>query len=228
VAGKDPKPVTGVLSHTEYLLRRIAEEAQRARELEDPLEQARVIAELIQPYSGWVLREAVLDCRDGGRKWSQIGPVIGLSQAVLSRQARGTGPIVTIAPSYNDSAGNLDAQTPVRLAMTSLVRRVMGLAMSHPETETAKRLYLPVMAMAQAQATMPAEPLLRTVGEVLRTADQVDAECFRLGETSAVEEERAVWAALDELRTAFQRDHGAIRVAAELNALPKPGGSDDR
>lgn len=217
-------PEAGAPSHAHYLLGRIAEEAERAQHLEDPLEQARVIATLIQPYSGWALREAVLDCRDASTKWSEIAPVVALSQAVLARQARGSGPVVTIAPSYSSSAGNVDAQTPVRLAMTTLVHRVMGLAMHYPETETAKRLYLPVMAMAQAQSTNQVEPLLRTVGEVLRTADQTEQECFRLGVTSEVEEEREVWDAIAELRRSYSRNHGDIRVAAELQALARDEG----
>jgi hypothetical protein len=211
-------------SHSAYLLRRIAEEAQRAQDLDDPREQAKVIATLIQPYAGWALREAVLDCRDAGAKWSEIASEVGLSQAVLSRQARGIGPVVTIAPSYDRADRNADAQTPLRLAATTVVHSTMALGMAHPDTPTVKHLYIPVMAMAQAQTANQAEPLLHTVRQVLHTADQVAKAHHDLGATTPGEHERAVWAALDELRTAHQRDHGAIRVAAELNALPKGQG----
>ncbi|MFJ1708497.1 hypothetical protein [Kitasatospora sp. NPDC088346] len=199
-------------SHTRFLLGRIAEEAQRAQALEDPLEQAKALALLIQPYAGWALQAAVWDCRGRDMKWSVIAPEVGLSQAVLSRQVRANGPVVTITPYYGPGSRNADGQTPLRLAVTSLVRHTMALAMrsSDERSPLLARLYIAVMAMAQAQATNQVEALLTTVQEVLRQADGLAPE------TAVSEPDRAVLGALDELRTAFRRDQGTIRVAAEL------------
>jgi hypothetical protein len=201
-------------AHTRFLLGRIAEEAQRAQALEDPLEQAKVLALLIQPYTGWALRGAVDDCRGADMKWSVVAPEVGLSQAVLSRQVRANGPVVTITPYYGPSSRNADGQTPLRLAATSLVHRTMALAMqsSDERSPLLAGLYIAVMAMAQAQATNQAEPVLRTIREVLRQADEFGAAAA----TAGSEPERAVLGALDELRTAFRRDQATLRVATEL------------
>ncbi|GAA0699078.1 hypothetical protein GCM10010193_62430 [Kitasatospora atroaurantiaca] len=203
-------------SHTVYLLGRIAEEAQRAQLLEDPSEQAKALALLIQPYAGWALREAVGDCRGRGMSWASIGQEIGLSQAVLSRQARANGPVVTITPYYGLDSRNADGQGPLRLAATSLVHRMTGLALtaSDERSPLLAKLYIAVMAMAQAQAALKAEPLLHTVREVLRLADEFGTD--PAGREAFTETERGVWSALEELKTAFQRDQGTIRGADEL------------
>ncbi|MBF9072847.1 hypothetical protein [Streptacidiphilus fuscans] len=210
--------MAGAQSHARFLLQRIAEEAQHATELDDPLEQAHVIATLLQPYSGWALREAVLDCRDAGAQWSKIAPEVGLSQAVLSRQVRGTGPVVTIAPRYSTSQDNLDAQTPLRLAATSLAQRMTALAAHGAGAPTAEHLYIAVMAMTQAQATLHVALILRTIEEVLRIADGIE-QAHGPAAAALTEAERGVWAGICELRTAYERDHGAIRMTAELDAV---------
>jgi len=213
----DREALTGAPSHTAYLLGRIAEEAQRARQLEDPLEQAKALALLVQPYAGWALREAVWDCRGRGMSWGAIGQEIGLSQAVLSRQARANGPVVTIAPYYGLDSRNADGQGPLRLAATSLVQRMTALAATLRDGHgvPVAKLYTAVMAMAHAQTTRKAEPLLTTAKEVLRQADALTADSGT--PESATEAERDVWSALDELRTAVQRDQSTIRIADELN-----------
>ncbi|WP_042373070.1 hypothetical protein [Streptacidiphilus neutrinimicus] len=200
-------------SHTTYLLQRIIEEARHALDANDPLEQARLIATLIQPYTGWALRETVLDCRDAGTQWSRIAPEVGLSQAVLSRQVRGTGPVVTIAPSYNASLGNPGAQTPLYLAATILVQRMADLAATAPDTPTAKNLHITVMALGQALAATQPGLLSKTVEEVLRIADAAGEEDHGSGKTV---QERLVREAIDELRTAHERGQGAIRMPVEL------------
>ncbi|MEJ8654870.1 hypothetical protein WKI65_44235, partial [Streptomyces sp. MS1.AVA.3] len=74
-----------------YLLGRIVEEAQRAQGL-PPREQAEALAQLIQPYTGWALSEAVVECRGQGMTWATLAPDLGLTQAQLSRQVRANGP----------------------------------------------------------------------------------------------------------------------------------------
>ncbi|WP_327071934.1 hypothetical protein [Kitasatospora sp. NBC_01302] len=212
VDGEDREPLSEGPSHTRFLLGRIAEEAQRAQELEDPLEQAKALALLIQPYAGWALREAVWDCRGNDMKWSVIAPEVGLSQAVLSRQVKANGPVVTITPYYGLDSRNADGQTPLRLAAFSLEKRVIALAMTTTDERSPllARLYIPVLAMGQAMAANQAEPLLKTVKEVLRQADGLDSAA------AGTEQEQAVLDSVGELGTAFERYQGTIRVAAEL------------
>ena len=204
----------GESSHARYLLRRIAEEAQRALELDDPMERARVIATLIQPYSGWALREAVLDLRDTGARWSRIAPDVALSQAVLARQVRGAGPVVTIAPSYSPLADHPGTPAPLHLAATALVRRMTELAATESESPTAQHLCITVMALGQGLTAGHPGPLAKTVDEVLRVAAGAAAADRGLAQTTPSDLERSVWAAIDELRTAYDRGRGAIRMAA--------------
>ncbi|WP_406192000.1 hypothetical protein OH807_41110 [Kitasatospora sp. NBC_01560] len=210
--GEDSELLSEGPSHTRFLLGRIAEEAQRAQALEDPLEQAKALALLIQPYAGWALREAVWDCRGKDMKWSVIAPEVGLSQAVLSRQVRANGPVVTITPYYGLDSRNADGRTPLRLAAFSLEKRVIALAMTTTDerSQLLARLYIPVLAMGQAMAANQAEPLLKTVKEVLRQADGLAPS------VAGTEEEKAVLDAVGELGTALERYQGTIRVAEEL------------
>lgn len=209
MSGTDPGPAQ-TPSNTSYLLERIAAEAQRAQDL-DPLEQAHALAKLIQPYAGWALREAVIDCREDGMSWSALAPELGLSQAVLSRQVRANGPVVTIAAYYGMDSRNADGQTPLRAAAVRCQRACEALTVTERSSELAQNLYIAVLAMAQALGANQAEPLLRTAGEVVRRVAATG-----LQDQNASAAEREVLDAVAELERGL-RYEPTIRVAAELN-----------
>ena len=195
---------------TSYLLERIAAEAQRAQGL-DPLEQARALAKLIQPYAGWALREAVLDCREDGMSWSALAPEVGLSQAVLSRQVRANGPVVTIAAYYGADSRNAGGQTPLRAAAVRCQRACEALTLAERSSALGQDLYIAVLAMAQALGANQATPLLRTAGEVVRCVAAVG-----LPYQDASAAEREVLDAVAELERGL-RYEPTIRTAAELS-----------
>lgn len=209
MSGTDPGPAR-TPSNTSYLLERIAAEAQRAQDL-DPLEQACALAKLIQPYAGWALREAVIDCRSQGMSWSALAPEVGLSQAVLSRQARANGPVVTIAAYYGSDSRNADGQTPLRAAAVRCHRACQALTTTEPSSVLARDLYIAVLAMTQALGANQSESLLRTADEVVR---RLAATGLQLRDATAAE--RELLDAVAELEQGL-RYEPTIRAAAELN-----------
>lgn len=207
MSGAEPGPAR-TSSSTSYLLERIAAEARRAQDL-DPLEQARALAKLIQTYAGWALREAVLDCRENGMSWSELAPEVGLSQAVLSRQARANGPVVAIAGYYGRDSRNAHGPTPLRAAAVRCHRASGALTAAEPSSDLAKDLYIAVLAMTQALGANQVTPLLRTAGEVVRRVAAADVQ--RQDATAA---ERELLDAVAELERGL-RYEPTIRAAAD-------------
>lgn len=211
--GVGPRPAE-TESHAVLLLRRLVEEAQRALETGDPLERIRVLSEFVQPYAGWALREAVLDMRDQrGIGWSFLADEVGLAPGVVARQARGLGPMVTIAPSY-DTEAEPQVRTPLRLAMRTLFERIGALERDELDRDednpVLDLLYTPVLAMNSAAVFGAVAPPPHAVEKVLQAADELDR--VLAGDVDALgARERAVLEAVAELRTVYGREQGAVR-----------------
>lgn len=168
-----------------------------------------MLARLIQPYAGWALREAVLDCRENAMPWSALAPEVGLSPAVLSRQVRANGPVVAIAGYYGQDSRNAHGPTPLRAAAVRCHRASGALTAAEPSSALARDLYIAVLAMTQALGAGEAAALLRTADEVVRRAAAAGVQ--RQDATAA---ERELLDAVAELEQGLLYEH-TIRVANE-------------
>jgi hypothetical protein len=196
------------------MLRHLADAVNRALNANDPINRAQIIAQQIQPYSGWALRWAIRDTRETGTSWPSLGHALGQEQATIYRQFQGGGPVVAVRPYHTAGTRNDDGQTPVRQAATKLAQQIQPPTVELQNSPTAA-LYLPVRAMADAMTSPEPEPLLRTVSYVLEVADKL-ADDHGYPAVASFPQETAVWEALGTLRTVFARDRELIRAAAEV------------
>lgn len=198
------------------MLRHIFAEVQRAIQIKDPLGRAAVIAEQIQPYSGWALRWAIEECRLAGIPWTVISAAVHRPYPTLLRQLDAGGPVYVVRPAHSHT-GNFDGQTPLRRAAFALANRFADLMMTAPGTVTGVRLADAVRDLSVAQGMMdnpllidPA-PLLDATGLLLTVADAIAPD-----QVSRRPQERAVWEALAELRACYSRDRGEIEAAHQV------------
>jgi hypothetical protein len=95
--------------------------------------------------------------------------------------------------------------SPLRLAATGMVHRMMALAMMDRNTPTSGYLFEPVRTMASAQVQRESQALLDAVRAVLDQADAIPQH-HRTNPEVMSQGERDVWAALDVLREAYDRE----------------------
>lgn len=212
-------------AQSDAMLRRLINEAQRALNA-DPASRANIIAQFVQPYSGWALRWAVEDCRARGMAWTAIADMLNRPYTTILRQMRAGGPVYAHQPAHSQCTRNFDAQTPLRRAATELAHRMRALAMSDPHSITNFHLYDRVDRLSSAQTVIDdPKPLLEATKVVIAAAngikDQIPAP-----EAMSVAE-RAVWNILEELDVCYQRDHKEIeaahRVMTEVGMVPGVG-----
>jgi len=93
-------------AHAERLLDNLAAQVRRAQAERDPLERARILAQVVQPYAGWALRATICDARAAGASWPSIGAALGADFSVIYRQYQGGGPVITARPHHTPGTRN--------------------------------------------------------------------------------------------------------------------------
>ena len=208
---------------SDAMLQRVMTETQRALNALDPASRADIIAQFVQPYSGWALRWAIEDCRARGMAWTTIADILDRPYSTVLRQMRAGGPVYAHQPAHSQYTRNFDGQTPLRRAATELAQRMGALVMSYPGSVTSFHLRDRVDRLATAQCVIdnPA-PLLEATKVVLAAANGIKGQLPRR-ETMPTEE-RAVWNILEELDICYRRDHTEIekahRVMSQVGMLP--------
>ena len=199
-------------SPSDAMLQRVMAEAQQALNDLDPASRARIIAQFVQPYSGWALRWAIEDCRARGMAWTTIADILDRPYSTVLRQMRAGGPVYAHQPAHSQHTRNFDGQTPLRRAATELAQRMGSLVMAYPDSVTSFRLRDRVDQLATAQCVIdnPA-PLLEATEVVLAAANGIKGKLPRRETMPA--EERAVWNILEELDICYQRDRTEIETA---------------
>lgn len=199
-------------SPSDAMLQRVMAEAQQALNDLDPASRARIIAQFVQPYSGWALRWAIEDCRARGMAWTTIADILDRPYSTVLRQMRAGGPVYAHQPAHSPNTRNFDGQTPLRRAATELAQRMGSLVMAYPDSVTSFYLCGRVDQLATAQCVIdnPA-PLLEATKVVLAAANGIKGKLPRRESMPA--EERAVWNTLEELDICYQRDRTEIETA---------------
>jgi hypothetical protein len=202
-------------SPSDAMLQRVMAEAQQALNDLDPASRARIIAQFVQPYSGWALRWAIEDCRARGMAWTTIADILDRPYSTVLRQMRAGGPVYAHQPAHSPHTRNFDGQTPLRRAATELAQRMGSLVMAYPDSVTSFHLRGRVDHLATAQCVIdnPA-PLLEATEVVLAAANGIKGK-LRSREIMPAEE-RAVWNILEELDICYQRDRTEIETAHRM------------
>jgi len=204
---------------SDAMLQRVMIETQRALNALDPASRADIIAQFVQPYSGWALRWAIEDCRARGMAWTAIADTLDRPYSTVLRQMRAGGPVYAHQPAHSQSTRNFDAQTPLRRAATELAHRMAACPVC--VTRFHLRDWVDRLSTAQAVIDSPAQ-LLEATKVVLAAADGIKGK-LPPRETMPIEE-RAVWTILEELDICYRRDHTEIetahRVMSQAGMLP--------
>jgi hypothetical protein len=212
---------------SDAMLHRLMAEAQRALNALDPASRARIIAQFIQPYSGWALRWAIEDCRAHGMAWTTIADMVDRPYSTVLRQMRAGGPVYAHQPAHSAHTRNFDAQTPLRRAATELAQRMAALVTAYPGSTTSIHLRDRVAQLSTAQGVIDDPgPLLEATKVVVAAANGIEGQ---LPSREAMPtEERAVWNILEELDICYQRDHREIETAHQVMSragmLPRVSG----
>ncbi|WP_414170889.1 hypothetical protein ACMATS_37815 (plasmid) [Streptoverticillium reticulum] len=205
----------------QQMLEELLSEVQRALSATDPLTRAQILAQQVQPYAGWALRWAVADAQKNGASWPSIGLAVGQQHTTIYRQFQGGGPLVTVRPHHTSGTRNDDYQDALRQA----AKRVTGEAFPTQELQRSPlgQLYGPIQAMAETLRVVDsAEPLLRQVDHLLGAVATLESAGYPSRDIGT--QEKAVWAALVDLRTAYERDKPFIEAAEEVARMARGDG----
>jgi hypothetical protein len=205
------------------ILTRLLAETQRALDALDAASRADIIARYVQPYSGWALRWAIEDCRAHGMPWTEIAQILDRPYSTVLRQMQAGGPVYAHQPAHSQSTRNFDGQTPLRRGATELAHRMMGLAMSRPDSILTIHLRDRVDRLSTAQTVIDdPEPLLEATRVVLAAMNGIKDKVQPTAELAS--EELAVWTILEELDLIYRRDRREIeaaqRVLSQAGMLP--------
>ena len=197
--------------NAERMLKLLLEETQHALAVQDPIGRVQIIGELVQRYAGWALYWAVDDAHKAGNSWVSIGAAIGEERSTVMRQHRARGPMFAVRPFHAAGSRNDDGQDALRQASRRLVHEMFPTKVLQASL-TGRQLHLPVQALAESMTSTDARLLLANVANIL----EIEAELTQrhgYPKAASFDQERAVWAALSELRMAYERDKILIEVA---------------
>ncbi len=203
---------------SDLMLLRVKEAVERAFKA-DPANRVYILAQSVQPLSGWALRWAVQDCRERGMPWTEIAGILNRPYSSVLRQFQAGGPVYAHQAAHSQNTRNFDGQTPLRQTATELAKRMGSLAISCPGTITAIHLHGRVEQLASALTVLDdPEPMLEATRVVLAGTNGIKDKLQPREELPA--EERAVWNILEELDICYRRDHRGIKEAHRVLSDP--------
>lgn len=199
---------------SDLMLLRVKEAVERAFNA-DPASRVYILAQSVQPLSGWALRWAVQDCRERGMPWTEIAGILNRPYSTVLRQFQAGGPVYAHQAAHSQNTRNFDGQTPLRQTTTELAKRMGSLALSCPGSITAIHLHARIERLASALSVLDdPKPMLEATRVVLAGANGIKDKLQPREELPA--EERAVWNILEELDICYRRDHTEIEKAHQV------------